>query len=176
MLKDQLMESLKLAIKTEEDGRAMYIDASAKVTNPLAKSTFSQLAKEENTHIDLIKKFYNSISSGGEGVVSKEIETALNYNLLKKTIFEAAKSRMQATVASDPDVSKAYQAALKFEEDGAKMYEKSSAETDNPKAKKLYDFMNVQENEHYRLLAETLNYLDNPNQWFMEEEKPHFEG
>ena len=173
---DRLMESLKLAIKTEEDGKAMYLRAADKVSNPLAKSTFAQLAKEEDIHIHIIKTFYNSIMSTGVGDVSNDLEEAMSYNLRKKTIFEAAKDRMDEAVAADPDVIKAYNTAMKFEEDGAKMYEEEAAKTDEPLAKKLYDFMNIQENEHYRLLAESLNYLENPNQWFIEEERPHFEG
>ena len=173
---NQELESLKLAIKTEEDGRKMYLEAASKTNNPLAKSTFSQLAKEENIHIEVIKEFYESLKGGSEGSISEDIEKALNYQLLKKTIFQAAKDRMDETVAADPTIIKAYKAAMKFEEDGARMYEELAQKTANPIAKKLYAFMNEQENEHYRLLAETLNYLENPNQWFIEQEKPHFEG
>lgn len=170
------MESLKLTIKTEEDGRAMYLEAASKVSNPLAVSTFNQLAKEELLHITIIKEFYNDLTTGGKGEISDRMEEAMNYNLRMKTIFEAAKNRMDETVSTDPDVFQAYKTALKFEEDGAKMYEKLAEKTDNPLAKKLYNFMNIQENEHYRLLAETLNYLENPHQWFIEQEKPHFEA
>ena len=174
--KNPELESLKLAIRTEQDGKKMYLEAAAKVKNPLAVSTFKQLAKEEDLHITVIKKFYDDLTGGGKGELSEKLKQALSYNLRKKTIFEAARQRMAKTVASDPDVSSAYNAALKFEEDGARMYEQLSTKTKNERAKKLYTFMNEQENEHYRFLAETLNYLENPHQWFIEEEKPHFEG
>jgi len=170
------LESLKLAIKTEQDGKKMYLEAAEKVKNPLAVSTFKQLAKEEDLHIEVIKKFYDTLQGEREGALSDKLPEAMNYNLRRKTIFEAAKERMDKTVESDPDITKAYDAALKFEEDGANMYEELAAKTDNEKAKKLYQFMNGQENEHYRLLDETLHYLNDPDQWFIEEEKPHFEG
>ena len=173
---NQELELLKLATKTEQDGRQMYLDAVAKAANPLAKSTFAQLAKEELVHIEMIKGFYESIKSRGEGKVSEELEKAMSYDLRKRTIFELAKDRMDETVAADPDVIEAYKAAMKFEEEGAKMYEEAAKTTDNPLAKKLYTFIYEQESEHYRLLAETLYYLENPNQWFIEQEKPHFEG
>jgi rubrerythrin len=83
---------------------------------------------------------------------------------------------MDDTVSAGPDVFSAYKIAMKFEEDGAKMYEEAAKKTADTNAKMIYQFMNIQENEHYRLLAESLNYLENPQQWFLEAEKPHFEG
>jgi rubrerythrin len=173
---DQEMESLKLAIKTEEDGRKMYLQAAQRVSNPLAKAVFTQLAKEETVHIEVITQFYQGLKAKGKGEVSAEIKRAMNYDLRKKTIFESAKNRMDDTVSAGPDVFSAYKIAMKFEEDGAKMYEESAKKTADANAKMIYQFMNIQENEHYRLLAESLNYLENPQQWFLEAEKPHFEG
>lgn len=176
MQNNEEFESLKLAIKTEQDGRKMYLDASERVSNPLAKSTLTTLADEELIHIKVIEEFYNDLKEGGEGTISADLEKALSYDLRKKTIFEAAKGRMDAAVVSGPDVFEIYRAAIQFEEDGAKMYQDMAGKTANPLAKKLYDFLNAQENEHYRILSETLHYLENPDQWFVEQEKPHFEG
>lgn len=176
MQNNEEFESLKLAIKTEQDGRKMYMEATERVSNPLAKSTLTTLADEEFIHIRVIEDFYNDLKAGGEGKISADMEKALSYDLRKKTIFEAAKDRMDAAVVSEPDVFEIYRTAIKFEEDGAKMYQEMAGKTTNPLAKKLYDFLNVQENEHYRILSETLHYLENPNQWFTEQEKPHFEG
>ena len=175
-MSEKEFESLKLAIKTEEDGRAMYLNAAEKVTNPLAKATMKQLAKEETIHIEVIKKFYESIKAGREAGIDTFMSEAMNYDLRKKTIFEVARERMEAAVEADPDAVDTYNAALKFEEDGANMYKALSAKTTDPAAKKLYDFMFEQESEHYRFLDEGLHYLENPEQWFMGEERPHFEG
>ena len=170
------IESLKLAIKTEEDGHKMYTDAAERVTNPLAKSTFTALAKEELHHISAIKKFYNYMKTGEGEISTEEYEQAMSYELRKKTIFEAAKDRIEKTVSADPDTMEAYNAALKFEEDGAKMYEELAEKTDDFQAKTLYSFLYEQENEHYRFLQESIHYLENPDQWFFEQERPHFEG
>ena len=170
------LQALKLAIKTEQDGREMYLKAASKISNPLAKSTMNTLAQEELVHIQVIEDFYNQLKAGGQGKLSSQLEKAMSYDLRKQTIFEAAKGRMEKTVESDPDVFEAYRAAMKFEEDGANMYEELAKKTTHSVAQKMYAFLNVQENEHFRILAETLNYLENPDQWFIEQEKPHFEG
>ena len=176
MQNNEEFESLKMAIKTEQDGRKMYMEASERISNPLAKSTLTTLGDEELIHIKVIEGFYDDLKAGGSGKISADMERALNYDLRKKTIFEAAKDRMEAVVVSEPDVFEIYRTAIKFEEDGAKMYQEMAGKTANPLAKKLYDFLNVQENEHYQILSETLHYLENPDQWFAEQEKPHFEG
>jgi rubrerythrin len=170
------LEALKLAIKTEQDGRQMYLDAVSKVGNSLAKSTFSTLADEELVHIKVIEEFYNDLKSGGEGSPSDELAKAMSYDLRRETIFQAARGRMEKTVESDPTVFEAYRAAIKFEEDGANMYRDLAGKTDHEVARKMYVFLNEQENEHHRILSETLNYLENPDQWFIEQEKPHFEA
>ena len=170
------LESLKLALKTEEDGRRMYLKSAAKVTNPLAKSTLSKLAEEELYHIEAIKKFYNSLAKKTGADPEAAFEKAVNYELRMKTIFEAARSRMEAAVEEDPNAIDAYHAALEFEEEGAKMYKELGEKTDNSKARVLYAFLFEQESEHYRMLSETMLYLENPAQWFGEQEKWHFEG
>ncbi len=170
------IESLKLALKTEEDGRKMYLKSVEKVTNPLAKSTLAKLAEEELHHIEAIKEFYDKLSSQTGGDPEVDYDKVVNYELRRKTIFEAARNRMEATVEEDPDSINAYHAAMKFEEDGANMYKELEANTDNAKAKALYAFLFEQESEHYRLLSETLLYLENPAMWFDEQEKWSFEG
>jgi len=175
-MSSQELESLKLAIKTEEDGRSMYLKAAEKVTNPLAIATMKQLAKEETIHIEVIKKFYASVKDGSKAELEKTMKGAMNYELRMKTIFEAARGLMDETVKTDPQVQSVYDAALKFEEKGANMYKELVGKTSDPVAKKLYKFMFEQESEHFRLLQEGLNYLNNPHQWFIETEKPHFEG
>ncbi len=175
-MSSQELESLKLAIKTEEDGRNMYLRAAEKVANPLAIATMKQLAKEESVHIEVIKKFYASVKDGGKAELEKTYKDAMNYELRKKTIFEAARRLMDKTVKTDPQVQAVYDAALKFEEKGANMYKELAGQTSDPVAKKLYQFMFGQESEHFRFLQEGLNYLNHPEQWFIETEKPHFEG
>jgi len=173
---NQELESLKLAIKTEEDGRSMYLKAAEQVTNPLAKATMNQLAKEELVHIEVIKRFYASVKGGGKVELNKAMKSAMNYELRMKTIFETARSLMDKTVKTDPNVQAVYNAALIFEEKGADMYKTLAGKTQDPTAKKIYQFLFEQESEHFRLLQEGLNYLEHPDQWFLESEKPHFEG
>ena len=170
------MESLKLALKTEKDGRKMYLDAAKKVKNPIAKNVLSNLAEEEVHHINAIENFYRALEEGTEADPDSILKKAHNLKTLKKTIFEQSKDRMTETVEQDPDAIKAYDTAMKFEEDGAAMYKELSGKTGNPKAKAMYSFMFEQESEHYRLLQESRIYLDKPDMWFNEQEKWLFEG
>jgi len=174
--KNPELESLKLALKTEEEGRKMYLEAAKTVTNPLAQSVLSKLAEEELHHIEAIKDFHDKLSQASGGDPKALRRQALDYDLRKKTVFEIARRRMEATVEEDPDAINAYHAAMKFEEDGANMYDELQGKTTSHKARALYAFLFEQESEHYRLLSETLLYLENPALWFDEQEKWHFEG
>ncbi|MEW6233423.1 MAG: hypothetical protein AB1566_14075, partial [Chloroflexota bacterium] len=66
--------------------------------------------------------------------------------------------------------------ALAIEERAFKLYQSAARETSDPHGRAVYDFLTGEENRHYRLVHETLDYLTHPETWFDTEEKPFFEG
>ena len=171
------LESLNTAIQTEKDGQAFYHEASQQATNPLAKSVFETLADEELTHIEIIEAFYDSLKETGTG---QELEGLIKDKPQPMTrlrnVFQKARRLMDETVKADAGSLEAYEAAMKLEQAAYDMYQLLIGDTADDMAKKLYQFMLEQENEHYAFLKETHDYLENPADWFAQEERPHFEG
>jgi len=171
------LESLNTAIQTEKDGRAFYQEATQRSANPLAKTVFETLAAEELVHIETIKAFYDSLKERGtcRGLEDK-LQERLHPQARLKNVFERARQHMDREVKADAGSLEAYEAAMKLEQAAYDMYQRLIAETTDDMARRLYQFMLAQENEHYAFLKETHDYLGNPADWFVREERPHFEG
>lgn len=171
------LESLKTAIKLEQDGRTFYQEATQRAANPLAKSVFETLADEELVHIETIKAFHCALQEKG---TCQELGGLLDDKPQPKArlenVFQKARRAMDETIKADTGSLEAYQAAMELEQRAYNMYKRLVADTADDMARKLYQFMLEQENEHYAFLKETRDYLENPANWFVREERPHFEG
>jgi rubrerythrin len=171
------LESLNTAIKLEKDGRAFYQEAVQRVANPLAKNVFETLADEELVHIETIQAFYDSLRETGS---CEEAESRLakteDPQARLKNVFQKARQHMDQEVKADAGSLAAYEKAMKLEQAAYDMYQRLLEDTADSMARKLYEFMLDQENEHYAFLKETHDYLENPEDWYIREERPHFEG
>ncbi|MFC1540634.1 ferritin family protein, partial [Candidatus Margulisiibacteriota bacterium] len=63
-----------------------------------------------------------------------------------------------------------------LETDSYKLYDKVAKESKDKTAQKFYAALAQEEKEHYAILEETLQYLDNPGDWFKKEERWIVEG
>jgi rubrerythrin len=175
--RQQELESLNTAIKTEQDGRAFYLEAVERANNPLAKSVFTHLAAEELVHIDIIQKFYDTLKATG---TCQEAESDLRApdtpQARMKNVFEKARQHMDQEVTADTASLEAYEKAMELEQKAYDMYKKLLESSGDCMAHQLYEFMMEQENQHYVFLKETYDYLGRPGDWFLREEKPFFEG
>ncbi|MEJ2636254.1 MAG: ferritin family protein [Calditrichia bacterium] len=166
------LEALKIAMQTEEEGQQLFKTASANTKNSFVKSIFDRLAKDELLHMDLIKKFYAQLEhSGSWKELSPQDRDYRSAKQEMKTIFSSALEKAKAgnLNVSESDVE-VYRRAVQFEKDGADLYDRLYNETDDKLAKKFYLFLREMEKEHMNLLDNTLQYLDNPNNWYLLEE------
>jgi len=168
------LEALKLALKSEQDGYEFYKKAEARVVSPLAKPVFSALAKDEFEHIRIIRKFCAALEKDLEWPsLDKELEGMTTQT---KTVFEKASEELAERIKVGATDSEAYKAALQLENEAYTLYARLLQEAEDAKAKELYRFMGRLEMEHWNFLADTLLFLDNPQQWFFLHEKPIIEG
>jgi rubrerythrin len=56
------------------------------------------------------------------------------------------------------------------------LYALAAQESDDPQAREAYQFLTKQEEEHYRLLQNTHEYLTQNQTWWDSEELPFFTG
>ncbi len=173
----QDVEALQIALKMEQDGRKLYQDSAARVTNPLAKRTLDWLADWELEHISLIKKFYTNLKEAGSwGEVDAALEGQPMPKEEFKTIFQQARENLDELVAVDSEALEAYKLARDFENKAVKFYTEQLERVTEEDGRKFYEFMLEQEKEHYEILDSSYRYLENPELWHAEEEGGMFDG
>jgi rubrerythrin len=172
-LKDDF-KALKLAIDNEKTIRAFYLKNAKKLKNEIARKTFIFLADEELKHIDAIDAFSKSIREGDEPFVEAGTEDEA-INEVREFFSDTVKVAVEKAVAGESDL-KAYEAGLVLEQKGYDFYKKSAEKAEHLNVKKLFEFLMKEENSHYALISNALNYLKNPDEYFQGEESWFFEG
>lgn len=172
-LEDEL-KALKLAIEMELKIRKFYLENAEKMENDIAKKTFIFLADEELKHIDAIKAFNRSIHNREQPEVKEETEDEA-VNKSKEFFARSVRKGADRVKASDADI-KVYELGLKTEQEGYDFYKQAAEQAKNPNVKKLFEFLMKEENAHYSLLSNALNYLKSPDEFFQDQEGWFFEG
>lgn len=167
---------LKTALAMEEKGYKFYTQTARTSKNQLVQKVFDTLAKDEIFHIQAIKKFYNQTLQPLVKINIQDILKQKAKGTDKNKIFGLAVKKLEKKILLTKDDSQAYKFALDFETKGYEFYHKALSAAKEDSARKLLTFLAKQENEHYRFLQETYEYLAHPDFWFIKEEKPIYEG
>ena len=173
-----LIEDTKLAIELEKKGYDFYTRTAAKTQNPLAVSTLNSLAERELIHLEKVKEFYKSLT-GEEKLAGdwlKGVEIPPRKEELLVPILNKLKQSLDKKFESEQDINEAYKIAEGLEKDTYDLYDKISKETKDEIAKKFYAALALEEKDHFAILEETLEYLNNPGNWFKKEERWLVEG
>lgn len=163
---DDLKGSLATALKMEQSGYDIYMKAAKKTSNTLGKSTLEAIAAKELDHIKAIKDF----AKKNLDKAIADINPADKKGYIKP-IMEKLEKSLDENVKPDSDLNEAYKAALELEKRSYDLYKSLKQKSSGDKEKRFFDFLMKEENMHYELLNETLEYLDNPGNWYREKEQ-----
>ncbi|UCG60308.1 MAG: ferritin family protein [Candidatus Zixiibacteriota bacterium] len=160
---DGLLESFKIALALEREGKKLFREAAEKTRSRLARQTFEYLAAEEERHIERIEEFYNALSrSGGSDIPDTADSTADEKLETFNRMLEELKDTYQST-SSDIE---AYKMALDFETSTEDFYEENLKECQDAKIRKFYRWLIDEETMHSRLLRSCLRFVEDPAEWF----------
>lgn len=175
---DGILNDTKLAIELEKKGFDFYTQTAARTSNPLAASTLTGLAEREILHLNKIKEFYQNLT--GEKELKddwlKGVEAPPKREELLRPILQKLKDILNKPFETQKDIEQAYRIAEGLERDSYNLYDRISKESRDETAKKFYAALAQEEREHYAILEDTLQYLDNPGDWFKKEEHWIVEG
>ena len=160
------LEALQLALKMEQDGRKFFLEASEKASHPLAQGTFNALADWELEHIRIIERFYASLKDKGEWESVESLQPQEGSVVATfKTIFQDAREHVDETAKAATGDLEAHRMARDFEEKISIFYRERAAQTTTEDARVFYEFMARQEAEHYEILENGLEYMEDPAKW-----------
>ncbi|MFH1347099.1 MAG: ferritin family protein [Candidatus Margulisiibacteriota bacterium] len=173
-----LIADVKLSIELEKKGYDFYMKTAQKTDNPLAKSTLISLADRETEHLAKITEFYKNLT-GEEKLKSdwlRGVETPPKKEELLVPILKKLADSLSMEFKTEKDIDEAYKIAEGLERESYTLYDKISKENEDEVTKKFYAALAQEEREHYEILEETLQYLNNPGDWFKKEERWIVEG
>ena len=163
---ENIQEALGTAIGMEKSGYDLYIKAAQKTSNKLGKTTLEAIAAKELDHIRAIEEFAEN--NFGKAIESIHPKNKIDY---VRSVMDKLEKSLDENISKDSDLEKAYKVALELEKRSYELYKKLNAESKNSQAKKFFEFLMGEENTHFELLTETLEYLNDPKDWYREQEK-----
>ena len=173
-----LLDDVKLSIQLEENGYTFYKETADKVANPLAKATLMSLAQRELVHMERIKELYAKLTNQGtlkDNWLNDAAVTPSKGELIAP-IIEKLRTSLGKKFEVSSDITEAYKIAEGLEADSYHLYDKIAQEGVDEITTKFYSALATEEREHYTILDETLQYLNNPGDWFKNQEKWIVEG
>ena len=175
---NNLVTDTKLSIELEKKGYDFYVYTAANTTNPLAAATLNSLADRELEHLVRIKEFYLDITGAKKLQADwlKGIDLFPSKKELLTQIINKLRDSLDKKFETQEDINDLYIIAEGLERDSYNLYTKITGESSDETTKKLYSALAKEEQEHFDILDESMQYLNRPGDWFKEQERWIVEG
>ena len=161
------MNAAEIARKMETDAVEFYKEAADKTSHPVGKKMFLSIMEDEIRHTKMIEAVLKGLDI--------TVETAEPIDKVM-SIFEEMKPELEKQLTATSDDKEALRIAMEMEKKGFEFYQQSEAEATDDKTRKLFSKLARDEDQHYRVFANTYNFLNDSGYWFMWEEKGIIEG
>ena len=162
---------LEQAMRNEVQGRRFYLRVAERVRDRRGQELFRAIADDEADHLRLLQTQRDAIATGRPWISIEAAKTLPRYDL---TIFPEADAIALSEAATDTD---ALRLAMDYERQGYELYDRAAAATGDATAKAVFRFLAGEENRHFTLFQDNLNYLNSSASWqFDDWEKQIFEG
>jgi hypothetical protein len=158
------MDIFEYALKMEKDGEGFYREIAAKVNNKGLHAILTMLADEEVKH-------YQAIESMKHDKYQMAATTILDD---AKNIFVKMKEQKQE-FGFDKKQIKLYEKAQEIEKKSQQFYNEKAQQADLVEQKEFFIELAKEEEKHYFLLENIINFVSRPKEWLEDAEWYHLE-
>ncbi len=166
----KISEALGIAVHMEQEGQEYYAKAAHIMTHPFVKSMFLSLVKDELRHEQVFRKM--ALDAGIRPAEMDEMDQEGPIQRIRAVFKQAG----EAAAADGENDAEVLRTAMKMEEGAYKFYTETAEATENETEKEILRKIAAEENEHYRILDDTLLYMTDPVKWNLKEENPVIDG
>jgi len=173
---------LRRGMSLERDGYNFYTQAAERASSERGKRMFLDLASQEKDHLRLLLAEYRALEEGRDWLPYEEAMQAdfpldpANPDLPGEEPLEPMSVfTPDREISLEGDVT-ALEFGMETERISRELYAQGAQETDDVHARQAYEFLTRQEEDHYRLLQNTHEYLTQNQTWWDSEELPFFTG
>lgn len=149
------MNNLEFAIDMELDGEKYYLEQANKNRGNSLAQLFLMLAKDESHHAKVLR---DRLSEQAYVLEDEDI-------LVKsRNVFEGIKD-FKHELKEVPNQLDVYRAALKMEQRSIDLYEELLRAVTDDTAKRLFEYLAKQEQDHFTVLEELVIHVGRPEEW-----------
>jgi Ni,Fe-hydrogenase III component G len=163
---EESITGLKQAKAREHESAELYGKCLAEATNESTKEILQMLVDEEKKHYSIVSRLVEDAEKNRAPSVETG-ETATARETIEKAFKHISLSDFSAEKAS---VDNLLEKALDNERESFNLYSILAAESESNETKAVYQYLADQENKHYVMVSNLLNFLGNPGRWLYEEE------
>jgi len=158
------MDIFDYALQMEKDGESFYREIAKKTGNEGLQTILTMLADEEVKH-------YKALESMKQNKYQMTETNVLND---AKNIFIKIKDQDE-TFEPDQEQAELYARAQEIEKKSQQFYQEKACQTDKDDQKKLFERLAKEEEKHYFLLENIIEFISRPKQWLENAEWCHLE-
>ena len=173
---------LRRGMSLERDGHRFYNLVAERATDERGRRMFLDLAVQEADHLRLLLVEYRALEAGrGWLPYAEAMQTDLTLNAANPDLPAEEPPEPLPVFTPEREISlEGDLAALRFgmetERISRELYAQAARDADDSRAREAYEFLTSQEEEHYRLLQNTHDYLAQNGTWWDSEQYPFFIG
>lgn len=159
------MNIFAFAMEKEKYSESYYRDLAGRTGNEGLKNILNMLADEEAKHYNVVKNMQSGVPrdvaettvlSDAKDIFTKMRESAEKFN------FDISQKEL-------------YQKALQIEKDSRQFYLEKARELAEPRQKEAFKKLAEEENKHYVLLENIIDFVSRPEMWLENAEFFHLE-
>ncbi|MFH1371932.1 MAG: ferritin family protein [Planctomycetota bacterium] len=159
------MDIFDFAMEKEQLSEQYYRKLAENSPHKGLVSILTMLADEEHHHYEVASKMK-------EGVPAEVADTILLTNA--KTIFAKIRQSREKFKFGDSQID-LYKKALDIERDSRAFYRQKAKEAPDPRQKAIFNTLAEEENKHYFLLENIIEFVSRPQTWLENAEFHHLE-
>ena len=158
--KNQVLAALSQAIEMEKDGKEFYLKAASEASEEKAQEMFRSLADDEEAHLRLFQRQYDSIDAKEQWEVIPEAKDAKVPTMTQVFPMNPEEIKRTAGNASDLEV---LVVGMEKEMQSFALYNAQAFKVSDPAAKDMYLYIAGQEQKHFdTLMSRYQSFSMNP--------------
>jgi rubrerythrin len=162
---EESMDILDYAMKMEKDGEDYYREQEAKVKDPNAARFLGILAREEVRHYEIFRQLKQGVKSPLAGTFTADV----------RTLFQEMKAKGESFRDTDGRIVDVLKHALEIEDRSVRYYREKRQEAADPATVEVLGSILAEENRHYSIIGDLLNYYLKPQLWNEQAEFTHLD-
>ena len=166
---DESINVLKYAVEKEKAAEDFYTEKAQTVQEPGSREIFKDLAGDEHKHFEMVNELLRQAETGAE-TSTIILPPPSDQKERVEVIFSKLKGGKLPPLSEKTTDREALTFALEIEKQSFNHYSQAAEDAENNETAAVYLFLAGEENKHYIMIDNALDFIDDPGRWLYEEE------